>query len=145
MGILRRVAKRVLKGSPDPDRAGPAPKGEGRAADPSSLASIACGAQELKERVEAGEDIVLVDVRTVGEVSGGGISGALHMPLSDLPHLWHQVENANEVVCYCAVGKRSQSAAEYLRERGVFNATSLEGGLVAWRRIGGELGPVEVG
>jgi rhodanese-related sulfurtransferase len=104
-----------------------------------ALANIECDPQELKERLGAGEDIVLLDVRTDAEVSGGQIPKALHIPLDQLPERWEVVKDANEVVCYCAGGMRSLKAAELLRGHGVFNATSLEGGLGAWTGIGGEL------
>ncbi len=147
MGIMRRAAKRLLGRSGSPSRAAtptpssPLSPAENRAADADLLASLECGAQELVERVEAGEDLLLLDVRTPGEVSGGVIPGAVHIPLSELERRWEEVRDADEVVCYCAAGQRSATAARLLRERGVFNATSLEGGLDAWRTVGGRLVP----
>ncbi len=146
MGILRRVAKRILKGgdSTAPARSAPsAPASQVQPADGVGLANIDCDPQELKERLGAGEDIVLVDVRTAEEVAGGTIPHALHIPLDELESRWEAVKNANEVVCYCAGGVRSLKAARFLRSQGVFNATSLEGGLGAWTGIGGATAPLE--
>jgi rhodanese-related sulfurtransferase len=112
------------------------PQDQDNAAD---LANIECDAQELKERLEAGEEIVIVDVRTDGEVAGGMIPGSLHIPLQQMEARWKEVEDANEIVCYCAAGMRSLRAAELLRTKGCINATSLAGGLPSWTGIGGEI------
>ncbi len=145
MGLLRRLARRALRGS-ESSRAGsaeparPKPSQETRQpADGVALASIHCDPQELKERLEAGEDIVMLDVRTPEEVATGTMASAVHIPLDQLEQRWEEVKDANEVVCYCKAGGRSLKAAELLRARGVFNATSLEGGIGAWSAVGGEL------
>ena len=148
MGILRRVAKRILKGGePVSDaRSTPSPAPPASTVTPAdgvSLANMDCDPQELKERLGAGEDIVLVDVRTDAEVAGGAIPHALHIPLDQLEARWEQLKDANEIVCYCAAGMRSLRAAELLRAKGLFNATSLEGGLGAWTGIGGQLAPLD--
>lgn len=148
MGIFRRVAKRILKGGEPvsdarPTPAVPQPASSLASADGGSLANIDCDPQELKERLGAGEDIVLVDVRTDAEVAGGAIPHALHIPLDQLETRWERLKDANEIVCYCAGGMRSLKAAELLRAKGLFNATSLDGGLGAWTGIGGELAPIE--
>ena len=72
----------------------------------------------------------------------GAIPHALHIPLDQLEARWETVKDANEIVCYCAAGMRSLKAAELLRSKGLFNATSLEGGLGAWTGIGGDLAPL---
>jgi len=147
MGIrstLKGIVKRAL-GMDDsgPRRPPPAPtpeKVEEPAEDYSNLANIECGGQELKERLETGEKIVIVDVRTPAEVAGGVIPGTVHIALNQLPTRWEELKDADEIVCYCAAGARSYQAAMFLREKGLINATSLEGGIGAWTSAGGELG-----
>lgn len=107
--------------------------------DAEALSTIECGAQELKERVGAGEPVVILDVREPFETQGGIIPGAKLIPLGQLPARWEEVKDANEVVVYCAHGMRSLSGAQLLRERGIFNATSMEGGFVKWMEIGGQV------
>ena len=147
MGLLRKVAKRILKSEKGRDSrpAAPSvpPSSTVTPADGVSLSNIDCDPQELKERLGAGEDIVLVDVRTEAEVAGGVIPQALHIPLDQLEARWEVVKDANEIVCYCAAGMRSLKAAKLLRSKGLFNATSLEGGLGAWTGIGGELAALD--
>jgi rhodanese-related sulfurtransferase len=106
----------------------------------SELASIECGAQEVRERLEAGEPVVIVDVREIFELEQSGmLIGALHIPLRELPARWEELADADEIVCYCAAGARSLNAAHLLRENGLFNATSMEGGIAAWKAIGGQV------
>lgn len=159
MGLLRSFAKRVVArvagGGPAPTAPAPAPapapaagRGpvavlageEGPVAEAEALANLEAGAQEIKERVEAGEPVVLLDVREPEETRLGVIPGAVLIPLGQLEARWRELEKCNEVVCYCAHGQRSVAAARLLRAKGLFNATSLEGGVAAWQACGGKLG-----
>ncbi len=114
---------------------------EGPVADADALANIEAGAQEIKERVEAGEPVVLLDVREPEETVHGVILGARLIPLGQLAARWEELKDCDEIVCYCAHGMRSIAAAELLRSHGLFNATSLEGGVAAWQALGGKLSP----
>ncbi len=113
-------------------RAGGTPSAE-------KLATIEASAQEVKERIEAGEPVLLLDVREPFETAGGIVPGARLIPLGQLAQRWKEVADANEVVCYCAAGVRSLQAAQLLRDNGVFNATSLVGGISEWMAIGGSV------
>ncbi len=104
-----------------------------------ALATITCGAQELKERVGAGEPVTILDVREPFETLSGTLPDAIRIPLGELPARWREVENANEIVCTCASGVRSLEAAKLLRHNGLFNATSLDGGIAAWAAVGGAI------
>ncbi|MCB9741913.1 MAG: rhodanese-like domain-containing protein [Alphaproteobacteria bacterium] len=150
MGRIRRLAGRLLKKVSGGDASGdvPPPPPQPRytpepsapaVAPAASLATIDCGAQELKERLEAGEQILVVDVRTAGEVAGGVLPGAIHIPLNELEERWEELRSADEIVCYCAAGMRSDTAATVLRQKGLINATSLVGGVGSWTGIGGRL------
>lgn len=123
--------------APPPAHSPPEPEAEGDSG--ASMANIECGGQELYERISAGEKIIVVDVRTTGEVRGGIIPNAVHIELGQLPARWEELQDADEIVCYCAAGMRSYNAAMFLREKGLFNATSLEGGVPSWTEAGGEL------
>jgi adenylyltransferase/sulfurtransferase len=147
--MIRKLASKLLgklRGSAPAAPAAPvarpaAPKVAEPVAEAESLARIEAGAQEVKERIDAGEPVVLLDVRTPGETAGGIIPGAILIPLDELEARWVEIKDKHEIVCYCAAGMRSLRAATMLRERGVFNATSLEGGVGAWKQLGGQLKP----
>ena len=133
-GLVKKALKRGERTAPTPAR--PTDREEEHPGE--EFAQVECGAQELKERLEAGEDVVLVDVREPRELSGGILPNAVHIPMRELTTRWEEVAQANEVVCYCQIGSRSFETALFLRTKGLINATSLEGGIVAWRAIGGD-------
>lgn len=84
---------------------------------------------------------VLLDVRTFEEWAAGRASGAVHIPLFELPERLDELVGAPAVVCVCHTGVRSRRAALFLLENGV-NAVNLEGGMDAWVAAGA---PVEAG
>jgi len=144
MSLMRRAAKRVLKKvmgetKPPAEPATRPPVARQAAAPPPDMSNIECGAQELKERLDAGESVRILDVRQPNETAGGIIEGALLIPLGELEGRWEELANADEVVCYCALGARSLQAAGFLRSKGVDNATSMDGGVHAWMEAGGSL------
>jgi len=145
--MIRRLARRVLRtvrgaATNPPVPRSPAPPPAPEPITPAeTLSRIEAGAQEVKERLDAGEPVVLLDVRQPEETAQGVIAGAVLIPLAELDARWEEVKDSNEIVCYCAAGMRSLRAAELLRAKGVFNATSMEGGVMAWKELGGELQP----
>jgi rhodanese-related sulfurtransferase len=151
--MIRKLAKRLLKrlGGENDQAASPPRPVQERPQAPSpvpqtDLSNIECGAQELRERVEAGEEVVIVDVREQHELDATGvIEGALHIPLREISVRWEELKEANEIVCYCAMGGRSYNAAMLLRKNGLFNATSMDGGMTQWRAIGAKTVPAAKG
>ena len=143
MGLLRKVGRKLLNTVLDRTPHVPAGPPTLRPSNPKTgdsgaeMANIECGAQELKERLDAGETVVVLDVREPHETANGVIPGAILIPLGQLETEWVQVKDANEVVAYCALGARSLQAAAFLRSKGVFNATSMDGGIIAWTNAGG--------
>ncbi|MEN9787693.1 MAG: hypothetical protein RLZZ299_2957 [Pseudomonadota bacterium] len=106
---------------------------------PAARASLDAGAQEVLERLGAGERVVLLDVRDAAEREDGVIPGARFIPLGALETRRAELDGCDEIVCYCTSGVRSRDAARILRALGLFNATSLAGGIGAWTAAGGSL------
>jgi rhodanese-related sulfurtransferase len=77
---------------------------------------------------------VLLDVRTPAERSRESIPGSVHIPLQQLASRAGELEKYRgaQIVCYCASGNRSLSAAASLRKRG-YNAANLIGGISNWK------------
>ena len=96
--------------------------------------------QQLKERLDKGENIHLVDVREPNENSEFNIGGKL-LPLGDIRNM--QTESIDdwkkdEVVLYCRSGNRSGIAAQILDQMGFENTKNLTGGMLAWKDNFGE-------
>lgn len=82
------------------------------------------------------EGAVLVDVREQGEWRSGHAPRARHIPLGKLATEARRLPKDAVVVVMCASGSRSKTGAAQLRSAG-FQATSLSGGIMAWRAAGG--------
>jgi len=79
---------------------------------------------------EAGEGVI-VDVREGWEWASGHAAGATHIELYGLPARMAELPKDRTILCICASGNRSLSAAEYLRQAG-FDARSIAGGTATW-------------
>lgn len=93
---------------------------------------------ELKRRLEAKEEMVLLDVREKEEYRAGFIPGAVSIPRGFLEM---QVEGrlpdkTAKVVAYCAGGTRSALAAKTLAELGYTNVETVHPGFVRWKDLG---------
>jgi rhodanese-related sulfurtransferase len=89
---------------------------------------------EVKQLLDRGEKILLIDVREPWEHALCRIEGAKLIPLgslaSSVPALADS--DSNSVVCYCHHGMRSLDAAAWLRGQGITGAKSLAGGIERW-------------
>lgn len=90
---------------------------------------------ELKQRIDAGENIHLVDVREPHERADYNIGGT-HLPLGKIQTM--QLDDIedwkdDEVVLYCRSGNRSGQAAMILEQAGFKNTVNLTGGMLAWQ------------
>lgn len=86
---------------------------------------------ELKRRLDAGEDLFVLDVREPYEFAIAQIGGRL-IPLNDLPGRVCELQADREIVVHCKMGGRSQKAAEFLAQNGFKKIHNLAGGIAAW-------------
>jgi adenylyltransferase/sulfurtransferase len=87
--------------------------------------------QELKARMDAGEDVQLIDVREPWEAQIAQIGGKL-IPQNDVPNRLAEIDRNREVVVHCKGGGRSQRIAEFLQQQGYPKVANLAGGITAW-------------
>ena len=89
--------------------------------------------QELKERLDKGEDLVLIDVRQPNEHEEFNVGGKL-IPLGTVPMRMSEISEDKdvEVVVYCRSGGRSGQAKQFLMQNGFSNVRNLQGGMLAW-------------
>lgn len=90
--------------------------------------------QQLKERLDRGERIVIVDVREPHEWDIAHIEGARLIPLGELAARVHELDSADPIVLHCKTGARSARALEFLRGIGFRKLKNLKGGINAWAR-----------
>ena len=110
----------------------PAFCGTGRGAEEEPVEEI--GARELKRRLDAGEDLDLVDVREPHEWAICRLEGARLLPLGSLAEHLHELDSARTSVLYCRSGARSAKALGLLRKAGFRRVLNLRGGVLAWAR-----------
>jgi adenylyltransferase/sulfurtransferase len=87
--------------------------------------------EELKQRLDAGEDIFVLDVREPHEYQICNLNGYL-IPLGDLPKRVHELDSSREIVAHCRSGVRSAKAVDFLRQTGFRKVKNLTGGVLAW-------------
>ncbi|MCD5322446.1 MULTISPECIES: rhodanese-like domain-containing protein [Pontibacillus] len=87
--------------------------------------------EEVRKKVEGGENINIVDVREPEEVEEGKIPGAKHIPLGSLDERKDELDKDKEYVMVCRSGGRSGKATAFLEENG-YNVINMDGGMLAW-------------
>jgi rhodanese-related sulfurtransferase len=90
---------------------------------------------EVKRRLEAGEQMYLIDVREPREHQTASIAGADLMPMRTVPSNLQQIEGKAEnsdIVVFCHHGIRSLQVANWLREQGIAGCQSMAGGIDRW-------------
>lgn len=89
---------------------------------------------ELKEKLDKGNGIALLDVREPHEWEISLLEGALLIPQNDLPARLSELDSTDEIVVYCQTGIRSARAVNLLRDAGFRRLKHLRGGINGWAR-----------
>jgi sulfur-carrier protein adenylyltransferase/sulfurtransferase len=87
--------------------------------------------EDLKNKLDAKEDVFVLDVREPHEYKICNINGHL-IPLNDLPKRVQELDPSKEIVVHCRSGARSARAVGFLRQAGFTKVTNLAGGILAW-------------
>jgi rhodanese-related sulfurtransferase len=91
--------------------------------------------QEVKQRIDAGEKLHLIDVREPSEHSLARIEGGELIPMRQVPGELQGLEaraDAGPLIVYCHHGVRSLNVVHWLREQGIEACQSMSGGIDAW-------------
>jgi len=88
---------------------------------------------ELKAKLEAGEETVVVDIRDPASFSAGSIKGSQALNNDNVQLFVEQTDKSQPVVVCCYHGNSSQSAAQFLFEQGFTEVYSLNGGYEQWK------------
>lgn len=90
------------------------------------------GAIELQARLQANEEIFLLDVREPDEFRYARIDNSVSIPLQQLPNRLAELHATDDIVVICHHGIRSQQAAQFLVHSGFGQVANLVGGIDAW-------------
>ncbi len=88
--------------------------------------------RELKDRMDKGDSVFLLDVREPHEYSMCKIEGSVLIPLGTIPQSLDKLDPQTEIVAYCHKGMRSADAVGFLVQQGFPNVKNLIGGIEAW-------------
>ncbi|OIO55204.1 MAG: hypothetical protein COX57_10790 [Alphaproteobacteria bacterium CG_4_10_14_0_2_um_filter_63_37] len=90
-------------------------------------------AQQIAPRLQQGDaNLVVIDVREVGEHRQAHIPNTALIPMHLLPMRFQEIPRDKEVVLYCRSGARSAQATAWLNAQGFDNVSNLAGGIMAW-------------
>lgn len=89
-------------------------------------------AEELKRRLDRGEDLFVLDVRNPPEFQICRIPGSTLLPLPELPQRLRELDPNREMVVHCKSGMRSAKAIAFLQQQGFTKLKNLKGGILAW-------------
>lgn len=89
---------------------------------------------QLKERLDRGEPVAIIDVREPHEwqISNLENYGSKLIPLGQFPAHMNELNSAEEIVVHCKMGGRSAKAYEMLKQAGFKKIKNLKGGITAW-------------
>ena len=87
---------------------------------------------QVKQLLDVGQPLVLLDVREPQEVALVRIAGAVHIPMGDIPGRVHELDPDADIVVYCHHGIRSANVAGFLMQREFTSVANLSGGIDAW-------------
>jgi adenylyltransferase/sulfurtransferase len=92
-------------------------------------------AKDVKRRVDAGETLLLIDVREPFEHQIARIGDSELIPMNTVPAALQQIERKSDdgaLIVFCHHGMRSLSVVNWLRQQGVANCQSMSGGIDSW-------------
>ncbi|UCE16082.1 MAG: MBL fold metallo-hydrolase [Candidatus Bathyarchaeota archaeon] len=92
--------------------------------------------QDLKKRLDRGDDLLTLDVRRKDEWDNGHIEGALHIYVGHLEDRLREVSVDRPIAVICNVGHRASLGASILRREGYQEVYNVLGGMTAWKNAG---------
>jgi len=87
---------------------------------------------EVKQKIDRGDNFVLIDVREPHEYQICNIPYAKLIPLGELPKRVNELNTADEIVAHCKSGMRSAKAVDFLKQAGFKRVRNMKGGILAW-------------
>jgi adenylyltransferase/sulfurtransferase len=87
---------------------------------------------DVKKKLDAGENLFILDVREPNEYQINRIAGSTLIPLGELPRRYQELPRDRPIVTQCKSGARSAKAMDFLKSVGFTDVKNLKGGILAW-------------
>jgi len=87
---------------------------------------------EVKQKIDGGEDVFILDVREQWEWQIAHLDGAHLIPMDSVPSRLEELNPSQKIVVYCHIGIRSATVTEYLIKQGYSHVKNMTGGIKAW-------------
>ena len=88
--------------------------------------------EDLKAKLDRGENVFILDVREQQEYRINRIPGSMLIPLGELPLRVQELDGSREIVVHCKIGPRAAKAVEFLRGAGFRRVRNLKRGITGW-------------
>jgi len=90
--------------------------------------------RQVRAALDAGQELLLLDVRTPAEHAAAAVDGATLIPMGEVPARLQELEQHAEapIIVMCHHGKRSMQVTAFLRQHGFEDVRSMAGGIDAW-------------
>jgi len=86
----------------------------------------------LKDLLDSGHEVVVLDVREPEELQLAYFAGAVHIPMGEVPGRLHELDPEKDIVVVCHHGIRSANVAQFLVQHEFERVANLDGGIDAW-------------
>lgn len=87
---------------------------------------------EFVRRRDAGEDLLLLDVREPQELEIASLPGSVNIPMAEVPDRLQELNRDSTIVVLCRSGVRSLQVARFLQRHGYSRVANLSGGILRW-------------
>ena len=87
---------------------------------------------QLKAELDAGTNLVLLDVREPEELEISRLDGVTLIPMAEIPDRYTELDPKSDIVLVCRSGSRSAKVMAFLDEMGFTRLRNLDGGMNAW-------------
>ena len=88
--------------------------------------------ERLRDRLNEGESLFLLDVREPWEVDVCRLEGSVNIPMQQVPARLAEIPRDRPIVCVCHHGMRSEQVARFLTLQGLERVENLVGGIEEW-------------
>lgn len=91
--------------------------------------------EEVKQKLDAGAQFMLLDVREPVEYQTAHVEGSTLIPMNEIPMRIQELDPDEHIVVMCHHGVRSANVAAWLRQQGFEKVQSMRGGIDLWSHL----------